>query len=183
MVMPTFRGRLEHIHVAPAASAPMEARSEAELVAGLGFPDDRYARRTGTYSSRHHVDRQVTLIEAETLDALQRDRGLDLAPHEHRRNLTTRGVPLNHLVGRYFTVGPCLLYGGRLNVPCAYLQELLGRPVFRPLIHRSGLNTRVIVGGFVRPGDPIEPVDPAGIDPALRSANEAVAVEPAPDVF
>jgi len=185
---PTWLGVLEHIHTTSGASQPMTERAEVELVAGLGIPDDRYALRTGTYSPRHHIDRQVTLIEAETLEALARDRGLALAPAEHRRNLTTRGAPLNHLVGRYFSIGQfpdgggAVLYGGRLNVPCRYLEELLGRPVFRPLIHRSGLNARVVVGGTIRPGDPISPVDPGDVPADVRAANEATAPEPSPDV-
>ncbi len=178
----TFRGVLESIHAAAGASQPMRALVEATIVPGLGIPEDRYATRTGTYSERHHIDRQITLIETETLEALARDHRLVVEPHEHRRNLTTRGVPVNHLVGRYFRVGPCVLYGGRLNVPCKYLEGLLGRPVFRPLIHRSGLNGRVIVGGTIRPGDPIEPVEPATLDPALVAANEAHGLEPPPEV-
>ena len=135
-----WQGRLLHIHIAPRASAPMETLSEARLIAGLGFEGDRYATRLGTYSQRHHVDRQATLIEVETLEALARDRNIELAPHEHRRNLTTRGVPLNHLVGQYFRVGSCVLYGGRLNVPCLYLETVVGKKVFKPLLNRSGLN-------------------------------------------
>lgn len=127
------------------------------MIAGVGIPGDRYATRLGTYSDRHHIDRQITLIETETLQALERDRGIALAPCEHRRNLTTRGVPLSHLVGRYFTIGTCVLYGGRLNAPCKYLEQLLGRPVCRPLINRSGLNARVIVGGTISTGNSIEP--------------------------
>ena len=182
-VAPNWRGVLEHIHIAEAASLPMCARSESTIVAGVGIPDDRYATRTGTYSDRHHIDRQVTLIETETLEALHRDRGLTLAPHEHRRNLTTRGVPLAHLVGRDFTVGPCGVYGGRRNVPCKYLENLLQRPVFRPLINRSGLNARVIVGGLITVGDSIEPCHPDEIDPTVRAANEQIDLEAPPEVF
>ena len=78
-----------------------------------------------------------------------------LSPHEHRRNLTTGGVPLNHLVGQYFRVGDCVLYGGRLNVPCMYLESVTGKPVFKPLLNRSGLNCRVITGGMARAGDTV----------------------------
>jgi MOSC domain-containing protein YiiM len=180
---PTFRGVLEAVHVATGASRPMRALAEASLVAGLGIACDRYATRTGTYSERHHIDRQITLIEIETLEALARDHGVVVELHEHRRNLTTRGVPVNHLVGRYFRVGGCVLYGGRLNVPCKYLEGLLGRPVFRPLIHRSGLNGRVVVGGTIRPGDAIEPVSPDSLDAELVAANEAHGLERPPEVF
>ncbi len=183
MAKVSWEGVLQAIHIATGASQPMRVLSEARLVAGVGIPGDRYAEKQGTYSARHHIDRQITLIEQETLEALARDHGVELAPQEHRRNLTTRGVALNHLVGRYFAVGECVLYGGRLNVPCRYLEELLGKKVFKPLINRSGLNARVIVGGTMRAGDAILPLDPAGIDPTIRAANEAHALEPPPEVW
>jgi MOSC domain-containing protein YiiM len=178
-----WSGELIHIHVAGAAAEPMRALDEARLLEGAGIEADRYATRRGTYSEKHHIDRQLTLIEAETLEALARDLGIELAPHEHRRNLTTRGVPLNHLVGRYFSVGPCLLYGGRLNVPCRYLEQVTGKKVFKALVNRSGLNCRILVGGLIRPGDRIQPRDPGKLDPALRARNEAVPVAPVPQVW
>jgi len=101
----SWQGELLHIHIAPQGSAPMREIAEARLIAGTGIEGDRYATRLGTYSQRHHIDRQATLIEYETLEALARDRNIALLPQEHRRNLTTRGVPLNHLVGQYFRVG------------------------------------------------------------------------------
>lgn len=159
-----FTGVLLAIHIAPQASAPMVELDVARLVEGHGIEGDRYATARGTYSGRPlagdnpFANRQVTLIEMETLDALKRDHGIDLPPHETRRNLTTAGVPLNHLVGREFRVGEVVLFGGRLNVPCQYLEDLLGKPVFKPLINRSGLNCRIVKGGTIRPGDSIRPV-------------------------
>lgn len=153
-----FTGVLLAIHIAPEASAPMAELDAARLIEGVGIEGDRYATARGTYSHKPHADRQVTLIEMETLDALARDHGIDLPPQETRRNLTTAGVPLNHLVGRQFRVGDVVLAGGRLNVPCQYLEDLLGKPVFKPLIHRSGLNCRIVKGGTIRPGDTIRPL-------------------------
>jgi MOSC domain-containing protein YiiM len=176
-----WQGTLLHIHIAPRASAPMEALPEARLVAGVGIEGDRYPAGLGTYSHRPSADRQVTLMEAETLEALRRDRKVVLEPHEHRRNVTTRGVPLNHLVGEYFRVGDCVLYGGRLNVPCLYLEKLLGKPVFKPLLNRSGLNCRIVVGGAIRVGDPIAWCDPGTLDADLRRANEAIPLGELPD--
>lgn len=161
----------------------MEALVEATFVAGEGIAGDRYATGTGHYSGRPHVDRQVTLIEAEVLEALQRDHDVELRPDEHRRNITTSGVPVNHLVGSYFSLGSCVLYGGRLNVPCAYLDGLVGKSVFRPLVHRSGLNARIVVGATVRQGDVIRPVDRESLPSDLVAANEQTPVEPAPEVI
>jgi len=179
----TFEGQVAAIHRAPVESAPMLGIESAELVAGEGIVGDRYAAGTGHYSSRPHIDRQITLIESEVLEALRRDHDVELRPEEHRRNLTTIGVPVGHLVGSYFVVGSCVLYGGRLNVPCAYLQDLLGKPVFRPLVHRSGINARIIVGGTISTGDLITPVDRAELDPTLVAANEQTPIEPAPEVI
>lgn len=159
-----WRGTLLHIHIAPAASYEMEALAEAQCVAGRGIVGDRYFDGTGTYSPKPDT-REVTLIEQEALDALERNDpplqggSIRLAPADHRRNLTVRGVPLNHLVGRRFRVGTVILRGGRLNFPCKYLEELLGLPVYLPLYNRSGLNCGIEVGGTIRPGDAIELLD------------------------
>jgi MOSC domain-containing protein YiiM len=160
----------------------MDEFPEARLVAGIGIEGDRYATGLGTYSKRYHIDRQLTLIEVEVLEAIARDRGIELLPSEHRRNLTTRGVPLGHLVGQYFRVGDCVLYGGRMNVPCLYLETLVGKKVFKPRINRSGLNCRIIVGGTIRTHERIEWCDPASLDISVRQANEATPLEAPPEV-
>ena len=176
-----WQGELLHIHVASNAAAPMDELREARLVAGIGIEGDRYATGLGTYSKKQHLDRQVTLIEIEVLEAIARDRGIELAPSEHRRNLTTRGVPLGHLVGQYFRVGDCVLYGGRMNVPCLYLETLLGKNVFKPLLNRSGLNCRIVMGGIIRNLERIEWCDSASLDLSVRLANEATPLEPPPE--
>jgi MOSC domain-containing protein YiiM len=159
-----WKGALTHIHIAPAASETMKELGEAECIAGRGIVGDRYFKGNGTYSAKPD-SREVSLIEQEVLEALARnDPPLQsgpilLAPQEHRRNLTVRGVPLNHLVGRRFRVGDVILRGGRLNFPCKYLADLLGKPVMLPLYNRSGLNCSIERGGVIRPGDAIELVE------------------------
>ena len=159
-----WRGTLTHIHIAPGASQMMAELGEAECIAGRGIVGDRYFKGNGTYSAKPD-SREVSLIEQEVLDALARNDPplqsgpIMLAPHEHRRNLTVRGVPLTHLVGRRFRVGPVILRGGRLNFPCKYLADLLGKPVMLPLYNRSGLNCSIERGGVIRPGDVVELVE------------------------
>jgi MOSC domain-containing protein YiiM len=179
----TWRGELLHIHVTTSAGQPMQALQSARLEPGIGIEGDRYATRKGKYSPSHHIDRQVTLLEAEVLDALARDHGVALSPAEHRRNLTTRGVPLSHLVGRYFHVGDCVLFGGRLNVPCRYLEEVTGKKVFKALLNRSGLNCRIVVGGTIRPGDHMVACELSELDPEVRAANDAIPLERPPEVW
>jgi MOSC domain-containing protein YiiM len=159
-----WRGELTHIHIAPAASEAMAELREAECIAGRGIVGDRYFKGNGSYSAKPD-SREVSLIEQEVLDALARnDPPLQsgpilLSPQEHRRNLTVKGVPLNPLVGRRFRVGDVVLRGGRLNFPCKYLADLLGKPVMLPLYNRSGLNCSIERSGKIRPGDVIELLD------------------------
>lgn len=158
-MLPTtgWRGVVADLHVAPGAGEPMQARDALELVAGQGIVGDRYKDGIGFYSDKPEEGRQITLFEQEALDALKRDHGIDFAPHEHRRNVTTVGVPLTHLVGKRFRIGAALVEATRLSVPCQRLVDLTGKKVFKPLINRSGLNCRILEGGTIRRGDVVAP--------------------------
>ena len=152
----TFKGKLLQIHTAAAGGESMEECNTATCIVGVGIEGDRYATGTGFYSKIPDI-REITLLEAETLIALKRDHKIELEPNEHRRNLTVRDVPLNHLVGQRFKVGMVVLEGGRLNTPCKYLDKLLGKSVSDRLRHRSGLNCRIVEGGLISIGDVIQP--------------------------
>ena len=155
----SWTGMVRHLHITPRAFLPMKSFPEITLVAGKGIECDRYmiGRETGFYSEKPEDGRQITLFEVETLEALERDAKISLLPDEHRRNVTVEGVPLNHLVGRQFWLGETLLEATRLSVPCRHIEEIVGKPVFDPLINRSGLNCRILKGGVVRVGDLVRP--------------------------
>jgi MOSC domain-containing protein YiiM len=153
-----WHGALLAIFTAEEAGVEMHSSESAQLIAGLGIEGDRYAKRRGHYSHLHHDDRQLTLIEDEVLVAIRQETGIELTRQETRRNLVTKGVPLNSLVGCFFWIGSTVVYGGRLNVPCRYLERLIDKPVFEPLLDRSGLNCQIIRGGVIHVGDAIEPV-------------------------
>jgi MOSC domain-containing protein YiiM len=146
-----------HIHIAPEGRAPMQTLDTAQLTAGQGIECDRYATGRGYYSQFLDI-RDVPLIKEETLIALVSDHGITLNPDEHRRNLTTRAVPLNHFVGRRFRVGGALLERGCLNTSCFFLDLVTRKSVCDVLEHRTGLNCRIIESGQIRPGDPITPL-------------------------
>ena len=133
----------------------MRSLGELVLEAGVGGVGERYALRRGFYSDLHHDGRQVTLFESETLQAIERDYKISLAPTDHRRNITTQDVPLNHLVGKRFTVGAALLEGVMLSVPCRHIEQITGKEIFNAMLHRSGLRARIVRGGPVRVGDVI----------------------------
>jgi MOSC domain-containing protein YiiM len=150
-----WTGKIESIHVAAGAKAPMQSIDHVEAIAGVGLEGDRYANRQGTFF-KPEPDFELTLIEAEALEALARDYRLQLEPGNARRNLVTRGVALNHLVGREFKVGDAIIRGIRLCEPCSHLQSLTGLDVMKGLRHRGGLRAQILRSGIVRVGDRVE---------------------------
>jgi MOSC domain-containing protein YiiM len=152
-----WQGRVESIYLSSEAAKPLVEVAAVQAVPGRGLEGDRYFLRVGTYSNHPGSGRDVTLIEAEALEALQREAGIELAAGASRRNIVTRGVPLNHLVGHRFRVGEALLEGMRLCEPCAHLEGLTRKGVLAALVHRGGLRTVVVEEGTVRRGDLVRP--------------------------
>ncbi len=148
-------GRVEGIYIAEDAAKPMLSLKEVHAIAGSGLEGDRYFRRTGTYSNDPRPGRQITLIEIEAMESLKRDYGIIVQPREARRNIVTRGVALNHLVGLDFKVGEVNLRGIRLCEPCSHLEQLTCKGVQGALIHRGGLRADILRGGIIRVRDPV----------------------------
>lgn len=147
---------IEAIHLADAAVAAPRAVSQATAIPGRGLATDRYERGRGTFSD-WPKDHELTLIEAEVIEALAREHDLHFAPGETRRNLTTRNVRLNDLVGQRFRIGPdveCI--GTRLCEPCDHLERVTHRPnLCRLMKGRGGLRARILSPGTIRVGDAI----------------------------
>jgi MOSC domain-containing protein YiiM len=152
-------GRVEAIHLADVAAGPMRAVPRVRAIAGVGLEGDRYATGSGTYSPDPRTDRHLTLIEAEEIEALAERDGIDLAAGETRRNVTTRGIRLNELVGRRFRVGAVECEATRLCEPCQGLTDLLGKPVLKPLAHRAGLRALILTDGEIALGDEVVALD------------------------
>jgi MOSC domain-containing protein YiiM len=149
-----WNGKVESIYIAPGAKAPTHTITEAEAVPGAGLAGDRYFLKQGTFF-KPEPDYELTLIEAEAIEAAEREYEIKMNPGEARRNVVTRDVPLNHLVGREFRIGDVKVRGIRLCEPCAHLQSLVGLPVIKSLRHRGGLRAQILTQGIIRVGDAI----------------------------
>lgn len=149
-------GIVESIHIAEAASEPMKEISSATLIVGKGIAGDRYASEAGTFSN-YPKDHELTLVEAEVAGEL------GFAPGETRRNILTRGVRLNDLVGKRFRVGNALCEGTRLCEPCAYLEMVTNRPgLVAEMVGRGGLRAVILEGATIAPGDPVQSLEDEG---------------------
>jgi MOSC domain-containing protein YiiM len=151
----TFEGSVDSIFVAEAAGRPMTGLDQVAAVEGRGLEGDRYFNKTGSWSKDDGPERQVTLIEIEAIEAVERDADMALDKGETRRNIVTRGVPLNHLVDVEFTIGEAVFRGVELCEPCRYLSDVTEKKLVKPLVHRAGLNAQIVRGGTIKVGDEI----------------------------
>jgi MOSC domain-containing protein YiiM len=138
-----MRGSVEGIHIAPDESVLPSPVGEVE-VTGEGVVGDRYGD-----------SRDLTLIEAEALEGLRHDTGIVLTAAESRRQVLTRGIRLNELVGKRFAVGGVECQGQELCEPCSHLQSLTYAGVLRGLVHRGGLRADIVRGGRIAVGDEV----------------------------
>jgi MOSC domain-containing protein YiiM len=151
----TFVPSVVALFIGPRLSKPLESVAHVTAVAGHGLVGDRKYRREGLPADKDGPDRELTLIEAEAIEAVTREYGVAIEPVETRRNVVTRGIALNHLVGERFKVGEVVLQGIRLCEPCDHLEALTRPGVRAALVHRGGLRAQILEGGPIRVGDAI----------------------------
>ncbi len=148
-------GKLTAIFIAEQSAGKMLSLATVEAVAGEGLAGDRYQVGEGTFAKPGAVDRQLTLIEAEAIEGAAAEYELELTAAETRRNLVTRGVALNHLVGREFRIGEVVIRGIRLCEPCGHLGKMTSEEVKKSLIHRGGLRAEIVTGGTLSVGQEV----------------------------
>jgi MOSC domain-containing protein YiiM len=149
-------GRVEGIYIAAEPAAPTYGVERIRAVEGRGLEGDR---------NFHHGElpapgdgENITLIEAEAIEGLLADTGIDLGPGGSRRNVVTRGIGLNDLVGKTFRVGEVECRGVELCEPCRHLERLTEDGVIKGLVHRGGLRADVLNDGTIAVGDDVAPV-------------------------
>ncbi len=135
-------------------SAPMKQVQQLNALAGRGIEGDRYFMGTGTYSKKPEPGRQVTLIKSEVLELLKDKFEITVKPEESRRNVLTRGIEINHLIGTEFFVGPVRLRAHRITQPCVYLEKLLDQPgLYKELWDNGGISCEILSDGIIKEGD------------------------------
>jgi MOSC domain-containing protein YiiM len=153
---------IERIYIAAGPGEPQHEAEQVRAVAGQGIEGDR------NFGLQHDPGQNITLVEAEEIESFLREHGLAHDLSVTRRNLVTRGVRLNQLVGREFTVGSVRLRGAELCEPCDGLGNALRGAqqstamVIRRLVHRAGLRADLLSSGVIERGAPVCVVLQAG---------------------
>lgn len=142
-----FEGKVISISITPIAESAMQSVDEVRAMPGRGLEGDRYFDHPD-----REPKRELTLVEAEAIEAFRSDFKIDFGLDGTRRNVITRGVPLNHLVGKEFWIGDVKARGLQLCEPCATLQRLSHPKVLPGLLHRGGLRAQILSEGMIRVG-------------------------------
>ena len=145
-------GVVEQIAISPERDALPAPVPRVRAAAGHGLEGEYH------WSDAPDPGQSITLIAAEALEGLRADTGIELSHEASRRNVLTRGLDLNALVGRRFTVGAVECEGVELCQPCNTLAKLTERGVLRGLVHRGGLRADILSGGEIVVGDAVAAV-------------------------
>jgi len=143
-------GRVEGIFVTPEHGELPEPVESVRALAGCGLEGNRYL-----FDEDAPPGTALTLIAAEAVEALEREHRIALEPRATRRNVLTRGIDVNELVGKRFRVGDVECEGVELCEPCAHLQSLTKDGVIKGLTHRGGLNADILSDGEISIGDAV----------------------------
>jgi MOSC domain-containing protein YiiM len=141
-------GRVEGIFIGPLYELPAPVE-RVRAVAGRGLEGNRY------FYDEAPPGRALTLIAAEAIDAFTGETDIPLTAAESRRNVLTRGVDVNALVGKRFRIGDVECYGVELCEPCKHVESVTRPGVLKGMVHRAGLNADILSDGEIRVGDPV----------------------------
>jgi MOSC domain-containing protein YiiM len=151
-------GTVEAIFVTAKGGEPMVKVNEVRAVEDEGLEGDRYVTRTGYWTNIDEC--QVTLIEGEVLDQIEKESEVRVRNGEHRRNIVTRGIELEALAGRQFTVGDAVMIFDRPRPPCGYIQTITQKGMTKALGGlRGGICARVMKSGTIKLRDTIALVE------------------------
>lgn len=145
---------IARIFITNEAAAPMRPTPAIDVIAGSGIVNDRYGQDKGHWS--HTDDCEVTMIAQEDIDAISLTHDVRIQNGEHRRNIVTRNVALDDLIGKRFRIGTAFFGYDCPRPPCAYIQLLTQPGMAKALGKRAGICVRCIQSGTIKEGDVIE---------------------------
>jgi len=129
----------------------IEKVNNVEVVAGKGIKGDR------NYHDNNEARKQITLIESESIDYYNQKFNTNFSYLDLRRNLITKNIQLNELVGKKLSIGQIDIQVHDLCRPCNYLQEILGKDnIIKEFLRRGGLRCEILISGNIKVGDEIK---------------------------
>ena len=128
----------------------IEEVKKVELLAGKGVVGDRH------FHENNNVRSQITLIESENIDYYNNKFNTDYTYLNFRRNVVTKGIELNNLVGKKLSIGNIEIEGHDLCRPCKHLEETLkGKDILKEFLRKGGLRCEILTSGTIKLEDEI----------------------------
>ena len=128
----------------------IEKNQSIEVIASKGIVGDRY------FHDFNGDREQITLIESENIDYYNKTFNTEFDYLDFRRNLVTKNLRLNDLVGKTIIVGEIRLKVNDLCRPCKNLQNRLGKNnIIKEFLKRGGLRCEILSSGTINVGDKI----------------------------
>ena len=129
----------------------IEKKETVEVIASKGIIGDRY------FKDFNGDREQITLIESENIDYYNKTFNTNFNYLQFRRNIITKGIELNHLVGKNIFVGKIKLKVNDLCRPCKDLQTGLDKTnIIKEFLRRGGLRCEILTSGSIKIGDKIK---------------------------
>src|SRR3954447_6325517 len=144
-------GRVEAIFVTSEHGDLPTPVQRVHARAGCGLEGNRYYWADGDAPP----GRAVTLVAAEAMEAVASEGDVSIEPAATRRNVLTRGIDVNELVGKRFRIGAVECVGVELCEPCSHLESMTQPGVLKAFVHRAGLNADILSDGEISVGDPV----------------------------
>ena len=137
--------------IAQNRSQKIQEIEKIELLPGKGIVDNRH------FQENNNPKSQLTLIESENIDYYNKKFNVQIPYVNFRRNIITKGIELNKLVGKQFVVGKIKVKGNDLCRPCKHLQEILGqKDIIKEFLQKGGLRCEILTSGIIEVGDKIK---------------------------
>ena len=142
---------VSNICITSESGQQMEVKQSVKVLANKGILKDRY------FNEINDKDTQITLIESENVEYINKSMGTNFLDIDFRRNIITKGIKLNQLVGKKIKVGQVTMKVHRLCDPCKYLQDLLKQKnLVKTLLNKGGLRCELLTDGKISIDDNIE---------------------------
>ena len=139
------------IGIAKENNQKIQEVEKVEILSGKGIIGDRH------FQEHNKVKNQITLIESENIDYYNNKFKTNYAYLDFRRNIVTRGIELNNLVGKKLLIGNIEVEGHDLCGPCRHLEETLkGKDIIKEFLRKGGLRCEILLSGQIKLGDKIK---------------------------
>jgi len=150
------QGQVISIYIAHNRGEQTISVDQVHAIPGMGIEGDRYFNKHDAHDTNSKPGREITLIEIEAIVSMQNEDRIQISPDQTRRNIVTRGITLNNLVGRIFFIGNIQLRGIRLCEPCQSLANRTDPHLLSSMVHRGGLRAEILTEGIIHINDSIE---------------------------